>query len=567
MDKEAAKVDSDVLIVGAGPVGMVLALDLASRGVKVVVAERHAPDATPPPRCNHISARSLEIFRRLGLASEIRQAGLPGSYPHDVAYATSLTGYELSRIRIPSRDNRFGTTGYSDSDWPTPEPPHRCNQMYFEPILQRHVLETPNIRMLYRTEIEALTQDDTGVTARGRDLATGEAYEFRADYLVGCDGGSSMVRKTIGARFEGVDIVSGTRSILLRSPDFTAKRKVAPAWMTWVLNPRVFGCVIAMNGDDLWSFHMWMPTGVSDFESLDREQAIRASFGTDFEYEIISTDDWYGRRLVANKFRDRRVFICGDAAHIWIPFAGYGMNAGIADAMSLSWQLAAVVNGWAEPGLLDAYEVERQPVTEQVSRHAMALALKNLDTDFVKKPPAALEHEGPEGDAVRAEAGRFMYDANVGQFACIGLNFGTYYNSSPITAHDGEPAPDYDLTTYRPSTVPGCRTPHIWLNDGSSLYDRMGPEYTLLRSDPDVDVSGLVAAAADRGVPLQVLDLDPSEGGDIYRQKLVLSRPDQHVAWRGDAEPEDPLALIDLIRGAAHREHAEPVREASLSPR
>lgn len=541
---------ASVIIIGAGPVGMTLALDLASRGLEVAVIEQRPDDAPPRQRCNHLAARTLEIFRRLGVAADIRDAGLPPDYPHDVAYVTTLTGHELSRIRIPARSKRFGTTGYADSDWPTAEPPHRCNQMYWEPIMQRHLRASPRIRLFLDTQVEQVSQDEDGVTARARDGQTGEERIFHAEYLVGCDGGSSLVRKTIGAAFEGDNVISGTRSVLIRAPEMLGRLKVDPAWMTWFVNPDAFGCVVAMNGVDLWAFHIWLPPGEPDFASADPDTKIRGAFGGDLDYEILSIDDWYGRRLVANRFRDRRMLICGDSAHIWIPFAGYGMNAGIADAATLGWQLAAAIQGWGGAAMLDAYEAERQPVTEQVSRQVMAIAFDNLDMSFIRKPPPELMEEGPEADALRERAGKAMYDANVGQFACLGLNFGTYFEDSPLIAYDGEAAPEYNLSTYRPSTVPGCRTPYLWLADGSSLYDRLGLGYTLLRTDPSVDVGRLVDAAAARGVPLEVLDLTKAEAAGIYDRKLVLSRPDQMIAWRGDTQPDDALGLIDRVRGA-----------------
>ncbi len=253
--------------------------------------------------------------------------------------------------------------------------------------------------------------------------------------------------------------------------------------------------------------------------------------------------------MIADRFHDRRVFLCGDAAHIWVPFAGYGMNAGIADTMNLSWKLAGVIKGWAGPAILDSYEIERQPVTEQVSRCAMntSLARESLGNRL----PDNLEEPGPEGDAIRAHVGTEAYELNVGQFCCGGLNFGYFYKDSPIIAYDGEEAPDYTLYDFSQSTVPGCRTPHLWLRDGRSLYDALGSGFTLLRFDPAVEVGGLMAAAARRGVPLDVLDVDAAEAATLYYHKLVLSRPDQHVAWRGDEAPADPMALIDRIRGAS----------------
>ena len=548
---DAAPVEyaAQVAIIGSGPVGMTLALDLAGRGVEVLLVEKRAETDPPAGRCNHISARSLEIFRRLGLAAEIRQAGLAADYPHDVAYVTAMTGHELTRIRIPSRADRFSDGDYADSGWPTTEPPHRCNQIYFDPILRRHVREHPGITTLYDTEILAVSEGEDHALAVGRTLTDKREVAIRCDYIVGCDGGSSLVRKAIGASLQGDGLISQTRSVMVRAPDLRDRMRVDPAWMTWFVGNPIFGCLIALNGTDLWTFLLWLPEGVEDFEQLDPHQAIRQAFGAELDFSILTIDDWYGRRMVADRFRKGRMLICGDAAHIWIPFAGYGMNAGIADAATLAWQLAAVVNGWGDPALLDAYEAERQPVTEQVSNQAMSLALSNLDMDLAARQGDALLDEGPAGAAARRRTGDMLYRANLGQFACLGLNFGTYYQNSPVIAHEAEPAPTYDLETYTPSTVPGCRTPHFWLDAETSLYDRLGDGYTLLRFDPSVDVTALLEAAKARGVPLALLDIDVVERPAGYTTALALSRSDQHIAWRGNFVPDDPVALVDKLRG------------------
>ncbi|HEY0823105.1 MAG TPA: FAD-dependent oxidoreductase [Ramlibacter sp.] len=544
------KLQAQVLIVGAGPVGLVLAMDLAGRGIDVLVAETRHRGEAPNVKCNHVSARSMEIFRRLGVARAVRDAGLPADYPNDVAYRTTFTGEELSRIPIPARKDRYTAKGGPDTWWPTPEPPHRINQIYLEPVLFAHAEATPGLRILNRTRIDDFTQDEDGVRARGVHLDTGESVEVHCGYLVGCDGGKSGVRKKIGAKLSGTDVVGRVQSTYFRAPDLLRRARHAPAWATFSLNPRRCGNVYAIDGRETFLLHNYLKSDEPDFDSVDRDWAIRTilGVGADFRYEVITREDWVGRRLVADRFRDRRVFICGDAAHLWIPMAGYGMNAGIADAMNLSWLLAARLQGWGAHEALAAYEAERQPITEQVSNFAMNHAIA-LQREREGVPPG-IDAPGAEGDAARAAAGRALYELNVKQYCCGGLNFGYFYDRSPLVAYDGEAPPAYTMDRFTPSTVPGCRTPHLWLDDGRSLYDALGPGYTLLRFDPGVSTAALEDAAARRGVPLHVLDVRSAEAAALYGHKLVLSRPDQHVAWRGNALPADPLALVDRIRGA-----------------
>jgi 2-polyprenyl-6-methoxyphenol hydroxylase-like FAD-dependent oxidoreductase len=545
---------TQALVVGGGPVGLTLAMDLAQRGIDVVVAETRYPGEAPSPKCNHVSARTMEIFRRLGVSQAMRDAGLPADYPNDVSYRTTFTGAELSRIPIPCRRDRYTATGGPDTWWPTAEPPHRINQIYLEPILFASAQSTTGVRILSRTKITKFVQDDDGVSAVGEDLDTGEPLEVRCEYLIGCDGGKSSIRKAIGAKLSGTDVVGRVQSTYFRAPDLLAQAKHAPAWATFSLNPRRSGNVYAIDGRETFILHNYLRSNETDFEAVDRDWGIRTILGVDskFKYEIIAKEDWIARRLVADKFRDRRVFICGDASHLWVPMAGYGMNAGIADAMNLSWLLAARLQGWGGEGILSAYEAERLPITEQVSKFAMnhAIALQK-EREGV---PLGIELDGAEGDAARAAAGKALYDLNVKQYCCGGLNFGYYYDASPIISYDGEVAPSYSMDTFTPSTVPGCRTPHLWLEDGRSLYDAMGAGFTLLRRGPHADARPLQEAAARRGVPLQVLNLDSNEAQALYPQAFVLSRPDQHIAWRGDFMPSDPMALIDRVRGASSYE-------------
>ena len=540
--------ECDVLIVGAGPVGLTLAIDLAWRGINVTVAESRARAAPPEPKCNHVAARTMEIFRRLGIAGKVRQAGLPADYPHDISYRTSFTGPELTRIQIPCRRDRFTMTDGPDCNWPTPEPPHRINQIFLEPILFEHAASQPRIRITNRVSVEDAVVGDRSASVSLRDLDRNMTQRLTCRFLIGCDGARSIVRKAIGAELSGDAIIQRVQSTYIRAPELIDRQQHVSAWGTGAINPRRSGMVYAIDGRERWLVHNYMKPGETEFEAVDRDGCLRTILGVgpDFKYDIISKEDWYGRRLISNKFRDRCAFIAGDAAHIWVPYAGFGMNAGIADAMNLSWLLAAHLNGWAPASILDAYEAERLPITSQVSKFAMSHAEAEIKRRGAV--PENIEDAGPEGEAARAEVGRLAYEINVQQYACAGLNFGSFYDSSPIIAYDGAEQPAYTMASYTPSTVPGCRTPHLWLEDGASLYDAMGPEFTLLRLDSAIDVTALERAAASRKLPLKVLDVAPSAASSYSR--LVLSRPDQHVAWRGDTLPSDPLALIDRVRGA-----------------
>jgi 2-polyprenyl-6-methoxyphenol hydroxylase-like FAD-dependent oxidoreductase len=541
---------TSVLIVGAGPVGLTLAIDLAWRGIDVTVVERRHAGEAPEPKCNHVAARSMEIFRRLGIAAKLRSVGLPEDYPNDVSYRTSFTGTEFARIHIPCRRDRYTDKTGPDGHWPTPEPPHRVNQIFLEPLLFEHAAALPQTTILNRTQVESFEQDDAEVVATARNLDTGEIVRMASQYLVGCDGGRSMVRRGIGAQLEGDAVIQRVQATFIHASDLLRLQQGERSWMTHAVNPRRTGTVIAIDGCERWLIFNHLRPDERDFDAVDRDGAIRAILGVrpEFRYEILSKEDWYGRRLIANKFRDARVFIAGDAAHIWVPYAGYGMNAGIADAANLAWLLAAHLNGWAPAEILDAYEAERRPITEQVSRFAMAHADREIERRGAVPP--GIELPGPEGDAVRARVGQAAYDLNLQQFCCGGLNFGYYYDLSPIIVYDGAEQPAYTMAEFTSSTVPGCRAPHFWLRDGRSIYDLLGPGYTLLCFDPKIATGPLVGVAATRAVPLEVVDVAAEDAPDTYEHKLVLVRTDQHVAWRGDALPGDKGEFIDALRGA-----------------
>ncbi len=546
-----------MLVVGAGPVGLTLSIALAQRGVRVVLAERRDGSEPPEVKINHISARSMEIFRRLGVAAALRKCGLPADFPNDVAYRTTTTGLEIWRTLIPCRRDRYTSTMGPDTMWPTPEPAHRANQIYFEPVLREHALGVDAITLLRGTDVVSVSAEGDGVRAEARDVRSDRTFTLRAQFAVGCDGPRSTIRHTIGATLSGSAMVSRTQSTYIHAPSLLGMMRHPPAWMTQSQNPRRCGSIFAIDGRTTWVVHNPLVDD-EEFDDIDRDRCIRLILGVDegFSYEVLGGHDWVARRLVADKFREGPIFLCGDAAHLWGATAGYAMNAGIADAECLAWILAACVDGWGGETLLDAYEQERKTVTEQVAGISTSMRLRRIrhNADI----PANIEDDTHLGKEARAQLGETDREMSLGQYCAGGLNFGYFYDSSPVIVYDGATHPTYTAHEFVQSTVPGCRLPHCWLPDGTSIYDVLGDGFALLRSDASIVVEPLQDAAAAQGVPLTVLDLD-EDAAVTYDHKLVLARPDRHIAWRSDTEPDDPAAIIAAVRGAT------PSRTAALA--
>lgn len=547
--------NASIIVAGAGPVGMCAAIQAARCGIDVTVVEAKSVGHLADAKCNSVSSRTLETLRRFGVADEVREAGLPDAYTTDVVFATSVGGPELTRISMPSRNERRQTPfpkGFPDEAWRTPEPYVRVSQIYSNAVLARLMHATPGITVHYNTALLGYQQDSKGVEVRLKD-ANGTESQLSGRYLIGADGGRSLVRQAMGVRLTGDAELAHMRSSLIRAPGLSLLfRDRRRAWMTWVVNHKIRGVVVAIDGDETWLVHRQLAHGSKDFSSLDLDQSIRDVLGVDedFRYEVLNHEDWIGRRLVAERLSDRRVFLAGDAAHLWVPFAGYGMNAGIADGVSIAWLLTGVLQGWADPRILDAYEAERHPITEQVSRLAMQSMLDILEALGKNTPPAAMSSKyNPAGVAIRKVMGAKLNKLNVPQFAPEGLNFGYFYERSPIISYDEEKAPTYTMGSVTPSTVPGCRMPHFWLAPGVSVYDRLGPAYTLLRFNPNTDIEPIVDAARAGRMPLETLDVPPQSGDPAFKHDLLIVRQDQHVAWRGNAVPADPSRLIDTLCG------------------
>ncbi|HEX2115839.1 MAG TPA: FAD-dependent oxidoreductase [Alphaproteobacteria bacterium] len=534
-----------IAIVGGGPVGMMLALLLERHGVRSAVFNTE-PDVRFHPKGSTHNARTMEHYRRLGLAEAVRQLGLPPDHPTDVAYFTRLNGSELARLRMPSLAEKRQAVATSPKTGQIPEPIHRANQMYVERALFAAVRARRSIALRFGWTVEHFTQDADGVSLRATDGAGEETW--RVAYLVGCDGGRSFVRRALGIAYGGEEALKtaffGGRmaSVHLRAPtlypDFLKDRR---AFQYWVVNPELRTALVALDGRD--EFLMWSRASDENVEA-DVRRLMRGCCGSDIPVEILAFNPWTsGVALVAERFAAGRVLLAGDAVHLFTPTGGFGMNTGIDDAANLSWKLAAMVQGWGGPNLLDSYENERKPIAIRNTNAARAFA-KNVGD--VPVPPE-MEDNSPAGAAARAKVGAFLGTFGE-EFASIGVQLGARYDGSPIVCAQGTPPRD-SLTEYMPSSVPGGRAPHVWLDEGrgigSSLFDRLGVGFTLLRLGPKApDGASICEAAKKRGVPLAVLDVPDRDARDLYGCDLCLIRPDQHVAWRGDTGPGNADKLI-----------------------
>ena len=489
----------------------------------------------------------MEFFRRLGIADEIRAAGLPQDHPTDVVYLTQWRGHELTRYRLPPSSMAKTKSGALDDSWPTPEPQHRICQIYLEPILRRKAKSMPGLEFREGWRFESYDASHDGVVATVRDLDNNRVEEVHAQYLVGAEGARSIVRSTMGASFEGTPEVARTLSTFIRCDRLAELNETWRGWMFRIVGRERYHRFVAVDGGALWIYHLTVGFD-EDIDELDPSAELIDAIGESIDFEILGQVEWIGRAMVANRFGDRNVFLAGDAAHIWIPMGGFGMNAGIADATNLSWKLTAAVDGWGGDGLLNSYEAERKPIGELVAKAAVGI---NADLMAAMSEAVGVGLDDSERENARTRIGKAIADANTTEFNSVGMQLGYCYERSPIVCDDGTPAPAFALGAYTPTSWPGARAPHLWLDDGRSLYDVLGPFFTLLQLGPSPpDPSPLIQAARDHQVPVEVLSLLSSDALALYEgYQLVMVRPDQHVAWRGHSPPVDPIAVIDSIRG------------------
>jgi 2-polyprenyl-6-methoxyphenol hydroxylase-like FAD-dependent oxidoreductase len=536
----------DVIIVGAGPVGLSAAIELGRRNIRCLVVERN-DRVGYSPRAKTTNVRTREHLRRWGIADSLRQASpISPDRPATVVFATRMNGHLLARFEDAMNGSRVRNNLYSEEAQWVP-------QYVLEDVLRGYAQSLPAVTIKFKTEFVAVTI---------RDLNTGLTCDIVGRYLIGADGARSSVREAIGAVMTGQGSFSQNYSVIFSAPDLQARQVHEPALMYWMVNEDVPSLLGPMDEKGLWFFMATKLAGDVDPATIDPAELIRRGTGlSDLPIEIVGTDPWVAHRLVADRYSKGRVFLAGDACHLHPPFGGFGMNMGIGDAIDLGWKMAARLGGWGGAALLASYEQERR----KVHVRTIAEAVTNFESTSNQLVQPALEEPGPVGEATRREVADIILATKVREFRTLGLVLGMRYEDSPIVVDDGSAPPKDHFMLYLPSAHPGCLAPHLWLADGSSLYDHFGEGFTLLMTEGSCSEADTFNAAAERaGVPLTLLTLPDKRLRHRYDARFALIRPDQHVAWRGNALPDDVYDLLAIVTGASETGYDRP---ATIVPR
>ena len=539
-----------VLISGGGPVGLVLSIELAWRGVPSIVLNTEPTTAVHPQGNTH-NSRTMEHYRRLGIADRVRAVGLPPKFTTDISYLTRFTGHEFARIPMPSSAEKQRRIAEQDMSFLTPEPIHRSSQFYVEPELFAHAETLDGIDLRFGWELIDFTQYADRVESTIRHSETGDTETIVSKWLAGCDGAQGYTRRALDIpyRGEGGDevafFIGKMLSVYIDAPGIHDVMNMEPAWQYWTVNNDARTCIVTLDAKGKFVVLAKYPdSGEPDEAEIICD--IQDAFGAEIDIEVISIRQWTaGNALAADRYGDGRVLLAGDAVHLFTPTGGFGMNTGVEDAVNLGWKIAAGHHGWAPDTLLDTYEGERRPIGIRNTQSSRKLA-SDVATIQV---PAALEEETAEGQKARADLGRHL-SGFTEEFASLGIQLGARYDASPLIANDGtEPPPDSPVE-YVPTACPGGRAPHQWLNDGASIHDRFGKWFTLVKfGSASTDTAAFAAAAEALDVPLDIVDVAEKAARDLYACTFALIRPDHHVAWRGDSLPADAEALMRQVSG------------------
>lgn len=546
-------IDVQVLIAGGGPCGLMLANELGRRGIRCLLVDQK-PGTAFNPQANATQARTMEHFRRLGFADEIRALGLPADHPTDIVYMTRFAGHELARISLPTAAEAVRKIRSMTGSWSAAELPHRVSQKFVEAALRRHAQSWPSVDLRYGWRMEQFADRGAAVEATVGPVAGGAALQVRAQFLIGADGPRSMVRRELGIEWEGEtgiarDFMGGKMfAMYLRAPEFLRRLQRPKAWMYVAVNHQRRAFMASVDGVSEFACHAALHPG-EDSEDWGEEQARRIFaevVGAEVPVEVLSTGTWMaGHALVAQRFQRGRVFIGGDAAHLFTPTGGLGYNTAVEDAVNIGWKLAAVLNGQAPPGLLDSYQAERKPLALRNTAYARRFA----DSVGLFRARPELEDDSPAGERERQAASEQLDRHARLEFNIPGVTFGGRYDASPIIVKDGSlPPPDLP-NDYVATACPGGRPPHAWLPDGRSLFDLFGREWTLLvlGADPPPTAEFEIAAGRLR-LDLTVLRLEDEALRALFEAPLTLVRPDQIVAWRGGSAAS-AASVLDQATG------------------
>jgi 2-polyprenyl-6-methoxyphenol hydroxylase-like FAD-dependent oxidoreductase len=551
------KTDTPVLIIGAGPIGLALAGDLGWRGVPCTLIEK-TEGRVDHPKMDLIGVRTMEFCRRWGIADRVRDAPYPPDYPQDYVWLESFTGYEFGREKFPGR-------GFEPCPPESPQKRERVPQDMFDPIIKQWATEFPGVALHHNTELIGFTDHGTHVAATVRDTQTGKTREITAEYMVGADGGASLVRETLCIPMVGHPALTYTTNVIFRCPDLPSLHDKGRGYRFIFIGPEgTWLTIVAINGGDRFRMSIVGSPEKVNHSEADIRAALRRAMGKDFDYEILSVLRWVRRELVAESYGRGRVYMAGDAVHLTSPTGALGMNTGMQDAVDLGWKLDAVLNGWGGANLLATYEIERKPVAIRNIKASTDNLERMLAPRTTHKPTPEMFQPGPAGDLARKKYGEWYTELMRHEWFMNGYHLGYRYDDSPIVWPDGTPVPPLEGQTYTRVARPAPRAPHAWIGEGRSTLDLYGKGFVLLRlGDDPPSGDGIVRAFAAAGVPLRREALTAPEVRTLYERALVLVRPDGHVAWRADQEPADASALADCVRGAGRLSQMQAVERAS----